>query len=144
MKHNSTDRGPDRQLQRFAPRLNRIFPIVGVVAMVLSGCSAESGSIVTFQPTGPGGEAAAISGTLVLENGCIALANPDGDSPMILAFPEGQADWDGETLTVGDQQLHLDEEAEFGGAEVGEGVTLPGFQAPEQCTSNRIWAVNLF
>lgn len=91
--------------------------------------------LATYTPSGePGGDGAQLTGVLEVRDGCVIFVNDQGDA-VIPAFPEGIANWDGDTLRLRgsssfpDQDIAVGDSADAvgGGNDDGpvDGVSLP-------------------
>ncbi|AXL10739.1 hypothetical protein DXT68_00205 [Microbacterium foliorum] len=115
------------------------------IALVGCGQSASVGTenqmLATYTPSGePGGDGAQLAGVLEVRDGCVIFVNDQGDA-VIPAFPEGIANWDGDTLrlrgssVVPDQDIAVGEPADALGGGNNDG-TADGVSVPTSCPTD--------
>ncbi|MBG6181567.1 hypothetical protein [Arthrobacter sp. CAN_A1] len=100
--------------------------------------------VATYTPFGEGGDAALLTGTLVLEDGCLYIEASDS-SRVLAYFPDTAVSWSDDVLSFFGTDYALGQEIAVGG---GESV-VPGpvenqtsFFAPETCESDSQWIVS--
>jgi hypothetical protein len=113
----------------------------GLLLVVLSGCSTfgggenvDGGAVTYHVGMIRSGDAAALSGVLVFENGCVRLEN--GTIPL---FPDDETSWDGETLTLRGVDYELGDTIEVGGGETNRDTTSA--DVPERCGDGPLFVV---
>lgn len=105
---------------------------------------ASESPVATYTPFGEGGGAALLTGTLVLEDGCLYIEISDS-SRVLAYFPDTAVSWSDSVLSLFGSDYALGQEIAVGG---GESV-VPGpvenqtsFFAPETCQSDSQWIVS--
>ena len=109
-------------------------PMAVVLAAVLSGCVgyAVPDDVATYQPDGPGGAAAALSGTLVREDGCTYVEDPESGVRIIPVFEAGHVTWTDDRLIVDNLSYAIGDTVEFGGGGYSPG-SEPDIDVPDAC-----------
>ncbi|MHA7277672.1 hypothetical protein ACX80O_14300 [Arthrobacter sp. Hz1] len=105
---------------------------------------AAGSPLATYTPFGEGGDAALLTGTLVLEDGCLYIEA--SDTTRVLAyFPDTAVSWSDGVLSFFGTDYELGQEISVGGG----GSIVPGpvenptsFFAPETCEPDSQWTVS--
>ena len=75
-------------------------------------------SPLVLHPWNEAGMAAALSGRLVLDGGCLYVAAEELGGRWLLTFPYPGTDWDGTAIRYDEEELPVGELFVFGGGEV--------------------------
>ena len=121
--------------------------LVLLAGFMLVGCGqsasvdTENQMLSTYTPSGePGGDGAQLTGVLEVRDGCVIFVNDQGDV-VIPAFPEGIANWDGDTLrlrgssVVPDQDIAVGDSADAVGGGNNDGP-VDGVSVPTSCPTD--------
>jgi hypothetical protein len=115
--------------------------LAALLAVGLSACStsdAPRSDVATYEPAGPGGDAALLMGTLSSDGGCVTLIDDSGEV-WLPVFPEN-ASWTDDSVSVGGRDHVIGEPVELGG---GGGSRIdPEWSIPDGCPDDvSIWVV---
>ena len=126
------------------PAVVAFVPAVAVLAAILTGCVGfpVPDDVATYRPDGPGGAAAALSGTLVRDDGCTYIEDPESGVRTIPVFEAGHVSWAGDRLILDNLSYAIGDTVEFGGGEYAAG-SQPDVDVPEACDDSvGRWQVN--
>ena len=119
-----------------------IAAVVAGFAVSACGGSATTGSAddvnwIQYQPQGPGGDNAQITGEIVEVDGCLAVHNPElGDEAVLLAFSS-------ESSRPASLQIGQDFVGAGGHVPVGSIDADSGWTFPDSCSdASVVWIVN--
>ena len=116
--------------------VNRI-ATAALLVLTLSGCTQlpnlDEGA-VTYDASSGAGNAAALSGVLVFEHGCVQLEN--GTIPL---FPEDETSWDGEVLVLNGVTYQMGDTIDVGGGQTSRDVSTA--DVPDRCGDGPLWVV---
>ncbi|CAN5560992.1 hypothetical protein BH09ACT4_BH09ACT4_15600 [soil metagenome] len=120
--------------------------VVGLVLFgaALSGCTGFPipDDVATYEPDGPGGADAAMTGILVREDGCTYVEDPASGLRTLPVFEAGSVMWSDDTLIVRNQSYKVGDTVTFGGGGDGQGSTL-AIDVPDACDASAgRWLVN--
>ena len=108
-----------------------------LLVLALAGCTQHPNldeGVVTYDASSGAGNAAALSGVLVFENGCVRLEN--GTIPL---FPEDETSWDGEVLVLNGVTYRMGDTIDVGGGETTRDVSTA--DVPDSCGDGPLWVV---
>jgi hypothetical protein len=112
--------------------------MAALLLLVLSGCtqlSNKDAGAVTYDASSGAGNAAALSGVLVFENGCVRLEN--GTIPL---FPRNKTSWDGDVLVLDGVTYRIGDTIEVGGGEASRETSTA--DVPDRCGDGPLWVVS--
>ncbi|MFD1848022.1 hypothetical protein [Arthrobacter flavus] len=106
--------------------------------------AAAGSPLATYTPTGVGGDAALLTGSLILEDGCVYIEA--SDSTRVLAyFPDTDASWSDGVLTFFGTDYQLGQTISLGGGASTVADTeenSASFFTPESCRPDSRWIVS--
>jgi hypothetical protein len=121
--------------------LASVVVILAALSVGLSACSASEmprSDVATYEPAGPGGNAALLPGTLSSDGGCVIIVDDFG-VVWLPVFP-ANALWTDDSVSHGGRELVIGEPVELGGGEAS-GID-PGWSVPDTCPDDvSIWVV---
>lgn len=116
--------------------VNRIVA-VALLGLALTGCTQLPNldeGVVTYDASSGAGNAAAFSGILVFENGCVRFEN--GTIPL---FPKEETSWDGKNLVLNGVTYQMGDTIDVGGGEATRDDSTA--HVPDRCGDGPLWVV---